>query len=181
MCMKKRYMLAAGGLAVGAVAVALTAFCQTRPSGVRVVQNFDVNKYMGVWYEIARFDFRFEKNLKNTRAHYTLNDDGTVSVTNSGYDYVKKKHKVASGKAKLAGESNEGKLKVSFFGPFYSPYNVVGLHGDYEYALVMGKNTDYLWILARTTHLPEAVKEEFLQTARQAGYDLSRLVWVRHD
>lgn len=166
---------------MGATAVALKWLDQSQARRAHVVDDFDLNRYLGEWYELARFNFRFEKNLKNTRANYTLNDDGTVSVTNSGYDYVKKKHKVANGKAKLAGKPREGKLKVSFFGPFYSPYNIVAIKGDYEYALVMGKNTDYIWVLSRTKTLPEAVKQDFLQTARQAGYDLSRLVWVKHD
>lgn len=178
--MKKRCIWVAGGLVVGATAVAWRWLRQTQSKEAHVVDDFNLNRYLGEWYELARFDFRFEKNLKNTRANYTLNDDGTVSVTNSGYDYVKKKHKVAHGKAKLVGKPHEGKLKVSFFGPFYSPYNVAAIKGDYEYALVMGKNTDYIWILSRTTTLPEEVKQAFLDTARQAGYDLSRLVWVKH-
>ncbi|MEC3879187.1 lipocalin family protein [Parapedobacter sp. 10938] len=179
--MNKRYILAVGGLAIGATALALCGYGQSKPKGVSVVTDFDLKRYLGDWYELARFDFRFEKNLKNTRAHYALNDDGTVSVTNAGYDYVKKRPKVANGKAKLVGEPHEGKLKVSFFGPFYSPYNVVAIKGDYEYALVMGKNTDYLWILGRKTTIPEGVKQEFLEIARKAGYDLNRLVWVKHD
>jgi len=179
--MKKRYVLAASGLAIGATALALAGFAQSRPKGVDVVTDFELNRYLGNWYEVARFDFRFEKNLKNTRAHYALNDNGTVSVTNSGYDYIKKKRRVANGKAKLTGKPNEGQLKVSFFGPFFSPYNVIAIRGDYEYALVMGKSTDYIWILSRTTVLPEDVKQEFLEIARQSGYDLDRLVWVTHD
>ncbi|MGV3764322.1 lipocalin family protein [Parapedobacter sp.] len=178
--MDKRYIWAAVGLVGGATALALSGYGQSKPKGVSVVTDFDLNRYLGDWYELARFDFRFEKNLKNTRAHYALNDDGTVSVTNSGYDYIRKRRKVANGKAKLAGKPNEGRLKVSFFGPFYSPYNVVAIKGDYEYALVMGKNTDYIWILSRTTDLPEGVKKEFLEIARRADYDLSRLVWVKH-
>ncbi|WP_262247971.1 lipocalin family protein [Parapedobacter soli] len=179
--MDKRYILAAGGLIVGTAAFALSSCWQSKPKGVNVVTDFDLKRYLGDWYEVARFDFRFEKNLKNTRAHYALNDDGTVNVTNSGYDYVKKRHKVANGKARMVGKPNEGKLKVSFFGPFYSPYNIVTIKGGYKYALVMGKNTDYIWILSRTTSLSPEVKEEFLEIARKAGYDLSRLIWVKHD
>lgn len=179
--MNKRYIWAAGGLLAGATALVLSGRCQARPSGVNVVTDFDLKRYLGDWYELARFDFRFEKNLKNTHAHYALNDNGTVAVTNSGYDYVKKRHKVANGTAKLTGKPNEGKLKVSFFGPFYSPYNIVAIKGDYEYALVMGKSTDYIWILSRTTSIPDGVKQEFLDIADKSGYDLSRLRWVEHD
>lgn len=154
---------------------------RTIPQGVTAVKNFDVNRYMGKWYEIARIDFKYEKNMNNTTAMYTLNDDGSVKVVNSGYDVVKEKDKQSKGKAKFVDATNVGMLKVSFFGPFYSGYNVIDLDEHYKYALVAGKNLDYLWILSREKTIPNAVRERFLEKAKSAGYDVSRLLWIRHD
>ena len=151
------------------------------PQGATAVQNFDINKYMGKWYEIARIDFKFEKNMNNTTAMYSLNDDGTVKVVNSGYNYVKEKDKTSTGKAKFIGEKDVAMLKVSFFGPFYSGYNVIDIDENYRYALVAGKNLDYLWILAREKTIPNNIRERFLTKAKSIGYDTNRLIWVKHD
>ena len=130
---------------------------------------------------MARFDFRFEKNSDNTSANYTLDKNGNVVVLNSGYNFVKKKWSKADGLAKFRGEKNIAALKVSFFGPFYSGYNVVALDEDYQYALIAGKNLNYLWILSRTKELPDEVKTQYLKIAKEIGYDTSRLIWVKHD
>lgn len=157
------------------------AGCATIPDNTKAVSNFELNKYLGKWYEIARMDFRFEKNMDNTTAEYSLDKNGKVKVVNSGYDYVKNEYKSAEGKAKFRGQADIAELEVSFFGPFYSAYNVIALDPEYKYALVAGKNTDYLWILSRTTSIPEEVKQEYLKLAEDAGYDVSKLVWVNHD
>ncbi len=157
------------------------AGCATIPDNTKAVSNFELNKYLGKWYEIARMDFRFEKNMDNTTAEYSLDKNGKVKVVNSGYDYVKNEYKSAEGKAKFRGQPDIAELEVSFFGPFYSAYNVIALDPEYKYALVAGKNTDYLWILSRTTSIPEEVKQEYLKLAEDAGYDVSKLVWVNHD
>jgi len=94
---------------------------------------------------------------------------------------VKHEWKQAIGKAKFVGEENVAMLKVSFFGPFYSGYNVIALDEDYQYALVAGKNLKYLWILARGTTIPDEVRERYLQLAREIGYDTSELIWVEHN
>ena len=155
--------------------------CRSIPEGVTAVTNFNKEKYLGKWFEIARIDFKFEKNLNNTTATYGLRPDGKISVLNQGYDYVKKKWKKATGKAKLVGKPNEAMLKVSFFGPFYAGYNVIRIDDAYRYALVAGRNVDYLWILSRTPEIPDAVKADYLQYARQMGFDTNRLIWVQHD
>ena len=111
-----------------------------------VLKSSRIKKYLGTWYEIARFDFRFEKNMNNVSAQYSLNEKGNVAVLNSGYNYKKEEWKKANGVAKFRGEKDVAELKVSFFGPFYSGYNVVALDENYQYALVAGKNLDYLWI-----------------------------------
>lgn len=169
-------------LAIGSIAIlCATASCKTIPKGMTPVKDLDVNKYLGKWYEIARLDFKFEKNMTNTTAHYSLNDNGSIKVVNEGYDTVKNENKKSEGVAKLVGEEKEGKLKVSFFGPFYSPYNIIAIEDNYKYALIMGKNTDYLWILSREKSVPKKVKDQFLQKAIEAGYDVEKLVWVSHD
>jgi len=177
--MKTKNKILVAALSVGV----LTLFnsCASIPKNAKAVENFDVNKYLGTWYEIARFDFRFEKNMNNVSAQYSLNEKGNVAVLNSGYDYKKEEWKKANGVAKFRGEKDVAELKVSFFGPFYSGYNVVALDENYHYALVAGKNLDYLWILSRTKTIPENIKTEYLKIANEIGYDTSKLIWVKHD
>lgn len=150
------------------------------PEKAQPVKQFDVNRYLGTWYEIARFDYRFEKDLDNAIAQYSLNEDGSVKVVNSGYHFKKEKWVSVNGKAKFRGDKNTAALKVSFFGPFYAGYNVVALE-DYKYALVAGKNLDYLWILSREKTIPENIKQNFITKAQEIGYDTSRLIWVKQD
>jgi apolipoprotein D and lipocalin family protein len=149
------------------------------PAGVKVVDNFDIKSYAGKWYEIARFDFKHEKDMDQVTAEYTLNEDGSVNVLNRGFDTVKSEWKESEGKAKFIGDENKGALKVSFFGPFYSGYNVVAMDPAYENVLVFGENTDYIWMLSRNKTMPESVKEKFMKIAKDAGYDLNRLVWTK--
>lgn len=155
--------------------------CASIPKKAKPVADFKVARYLGTWYEIARFDFRFEKNLDNTIAQYSLNKKGNLKVLNSGYNYVKEKWTSAEGLAKFRGAENNAALKVSFFGPFYSGYNVIALDADYKYALVAGKDLDYLWILSREKSIPESVKQNYLKLAEDVGYDISRFIWVNHD
>ncbi len=112
--------------------------CATIPKNATAVSSFEKEKYLGKWYEIARLDFKFEKNLDNTTAHYSINENGTIRVENRGYDTVKKEWKEAIGKAKFVESDDIAKLKVSFFGPFYGGYNVIAIDKDYQYALVAG-------------------------------------------
>lgn len=155
--------------------------CATIPEGAVAVKPFDKDRYVGKWYEIARLDFKYEKNLNNTTAEYTLNDDGTIRVDNRGYNTKKDKWEQAIGKAKFVDDENVGKLKVSFFGPFYSGYNVIAIDDDYRYALVAGKNLKYLWILSRETEIPARTRDNYLRIARDIGYNTEELVWVEHD
>ena len=161
--------------------IALLNSCASIPKQAKAVKNFDVNEYLGTWYEIARFDFRFERDLDNVSAQYSLNENGNVIVLNSGYNPKKQEWKKAKGLAKFRGDKDTAKLKVSFFGPFYSGYNVVALDENYKYALVAGKNLKYLWILSRTKNIPQEVKTNYLKIAEQIGYDTSKLIWVKHD
>ncbi|MCH5685331.1 lipocalin family protein [Niabella sp. W65] len=122
---------------------------RTVPKGIKAVSNFQKDRYLGKWYEIARFDFRFEKNMSRVTAEYSANSDGTIRVKNSGYDNKKYKQKQSIGKAKFVGNEDVAMLKVSFFGPFYAGYNVIAIDDNYQYALVCGKSRDYLWLLSR--------------------------------
>ena len=150
------------------------------PEEATAVSPFDSKKYLGKWYEIARIDFKFEENLNNTTAEYSMNEDGSIQVLNQGYNTKKDKWEQAKGKAKFVGSEDVARLKVSFFGPFYSGYNVIALDEDYRYALVAGESLDYLWILSRDTTIPQDVKEEYLQIAQTVGYNTDRLLWVEH-
>ncbi|MHA8088137.1 lipocalin family protein [Aquirufa sp. Wall-65K1] len=150
----------------------------TIPEGAKAIENFDKSKYLGTWYEVARLDFYFEKNLINTTANYSLNEDGSIKVVNRGYEPYKKIWKESVGKAKFVGKENIGMLKVSFFGPFYGGYNVVALDSNYQYAMVAGEKLSYLWILSRKKTIPEHIKKEYLQIAEKIGYKTSDLIWL---
>jgi apolipoprotein D and lipocalin family protein len=155
--------------------------CATIPHGAKVVSPFDFEKYLGTWYEIARFDFRFERNMNNVTATYSFNENGTIKVDNRGYNYITKEWNQAIGKAKFAGSKDEAKLKVSFFGPFYAAYNVIAIDTEYKYALVVGKNLKFMWILSREKSIPENVKRNYLEIATGLGFDVSNLIWTEQD
>ncbi len=110
-----------------------------------------------------------------------MNDDGTIKVVNQGYNTKKEEWTEAIGKAKFVGEENIAMLKVSFFGPFYSGYNVIALDEEYRYALIAGKSLDYLWILSRDTTIPDEIKNKYLKIAEEVGYNTTELIWVKHD
>ncbi|HEX2921709.1 MAG TPA: lipocalin family protein [Bacteroidales bacterium] len=155
--------------------------CASIPKGATAVKPFYKEKYLGKWYEIARLDFRFERDLNNTTAEYTSKDNGLIKVDNKGYNTKTNEWEQAIGKAKFVGDENIAMLKVSFFGPFYSGYNVLAIDDEYRYALVAGKNLKYLWILARDTNIPEEVKIRYLKIAEQLGYRTNELIWVEHN
>lgn len=144
------------------------------------VSQLDLEKYVGQWYEVARFDHRFERGLVGCMANYSINDDGTVKVLNTGYeDSLDGKYKESEGKARRPDDSKPGQLEVSFFLWFYSEYNVMELADDYRYALVGSKTDNYLWILSRTPQLDPADKEYLLNQAKARGYDTDKLIWVQ--
>lgn len=155
--------------------------CGTIPKNADAIKTFEKEKYLGKWYEIARLDFKFERDLNNTTAEYSLDDDGSIKVINSGYNTVTEEWSEATGKAKFVGEDDIAMLKVSFFGPFYGGYNVIALDDDYKYALVAGSSLEYLWILSRETTIPEKVKDNYLEIAEETGYNTSDLLWIEHN
>lgn len=177
----KKKILALGSAALLSATLFIMNSCSSIPKGAKAVQGFKKEKYLGNWYEIARLDFIFEKNLNNTTAEYSLNDDGTIKVVNRGYNYIKNKNVESTGKVKFVSDSNLGQLKVSFFGPFYAGYNILAIDSDYKYALVTGKNLKYMWLLSRDKSMPENVKQDYLKIAKDLGYDTSALIWVKHN
>ena len=144
-----------------------------------IVKELDAKRYMGVWYEIARYPHSFEKGLVGVTATYTLRDDGMIDVLNQGYDGgFDGKLKQAHGKAKIPNPAEPGKLRVSFFWIFYADYYVLDLDSDYQHVLIGSSSPDYLWILSRTPKMQPDVYERLAAKARSLGYDLSKLQQV---
>ena len=162
------------------IMIGLTS-CATIPKGVIAVTPFDTKSYLGKWYEIARIDFKYERDLNNTTASYSLKSNGVIKVDNQGYNTKKGKWEQAIGKAKFVGKDTVAMLKVSFFGPFYSGYNVIALDANYKYALIAGASHKYLWILSREPRIPDAIKNNYLTIAKNFGYHTSDLIWIEHD
>jgi apolipoprotein D and lipocalin family protein len=162
--------------------VCLLTGCTGIPEGVKPVDNFKLENYLGKWYEIARLDHSFEKGLSRVSAEYSLRPDGGVKVTNRGYSAKNNKWKEAVGKAYFVKGPGQGFLKVSFFGPLYGSYVVFALdHDNYQYALVSGPDKSYLWLLARSPKMNEDLKNELIAKARAAGFDTDKLIYVKHD
>lgn len=160
----------------------LFAGCTVIAEKVKPVDNFDVHSYLGKWYEIARLDHSFERGLTRVTAEYALREDGGLKVTNRGFSAKENRWKEAIGKAYFVNETTKGHLKVSFFGPFYGSYVIFDLDNEnYQYSLVCGPDTTYLWILARTTEIDAAVKNRLIAKAALLGFDTSRLIHVAHD
>lgn len=153
--------------------------CQTTSKNMNTttVKQLDLPRYLGTWYEIARYDHRFERGLQGVTATYSMRPDGKIKVLNQGYENtLDGKLSVAEGKAKLTSEP--GKLKVSFFWIFYGDYFVMELDENYQWVLIGSSSDKYLWILSRTPQLKESVKNAILEKAKQRGYDTSKLIWV---
>jgi apolipoprotein D and lipocalin family protein len=148
---------------------------------VKPVDNFKLDKYLGKWYEIARLDHRFERGLSRITADYSLRDDGGVRVLNRGYSAKENEWKEAEGKAYFVKGTDQGYLKVSFFGPFYGSYVVFELdHENYQYSLVCGPDKSYLWILSRTPEMKKDVQDKLVAKAAALGFDTSKLIFVDH-
>ncbi|MET0091472.1 MAG: lipocalin family protein [Candidatus Thiodiazotropha sp.] len=152
------------------------------PERVKPVDNFDLQRYLGKWYEIARLDHSFERGLDNITAEYTLRDDGGVRVVNRGYSSEDGDWRTAEGKAYFVEDPTKGYLKVSFFGPFYGAYVVFDLDPEnYQYAFVSGPDSDYLWFLSRTPQVSEELLERFRRESRALGFDVDQLIYVKHE
>jgi apolipoprotein D and lipocalin family protein len=161
--------------------VYLAAGCTGLPQGVTPVSDFDVNRYLGAWYEIARLDHGFERGLESVTARYSLREDGGLRVVNRGFDTASGQWREAEGKAYFIGDTQTGRLKVSFFGPFYGSYSIIALdQSGYRYALVCGPDTSYLWILARHPDLDKSILDKLVSHAAALGFNTRQLIYVRH-
>jgi len=165
------------------IALALTGCASKKIApGVTPVTNFDSDRYLGQWYEIARMDEFFERGLYNVTATYSLNDNGSIKVVNRGYKLADEEWKSVTGKARFVGDDTTGHIQVSFFGPFYASYVVFDLDDEYQYAFVTGANKEILWLLAREPEVSDELLARFKDEATELGYDLSNMIFdVQND
>ncbi len=178
----RRQRLGLLALLLAGSALLLAGCASTRPPpGVTAVTPFDVQRYAGRWYELARLDHDFERGMTDVSAGYTVQADGSVRVVNRGYAPATGQWREAVGKALFTGIPTTGSLKVSFFGPFYGGYHVAALDPDYRWALVLGPDTSYCWILARDKQLPAGQLDAIVTRAQALGVDTSLLIWVQHE
>ena len=155
--------------------------CVNIPENVSPVTGFDIHRYLGTWYEIARLDHSFERGLEKVTAEYSLRNDGGIRVVNRGFDPKKNIWKETIGKAYFIGDSNLGRLKVSFWGPFYGAYNIIDLDKKkYSYSLVCGPNKSYLWILARAPHMEASLTSQLVNKAKALGFETDSMIFVSH-
>jgi len=153
--------------------------CTGLPEGIKPVENFDVNRYLGTWYEIARLDHRFERGLNQISANYSLRKDGGVKVINKGWNIADSQWEQAEGKAYFIDQPDQGRLKVSFFGPFYGAYTIFELDkNNYSYALISGPDKSYFWLLSRTKQLPKKTVDALLSKAKDLGFATDQLIFV---
>lgn len=154
--------------------------CTGIPEGVKPVENFDLKKYQGKWFEIARLDHSFERGLEQITAQYRIKSDGDVEVLNQGFSTSDNQWSKAIGNAKFVDKKDEGHLKVSFFGPFYGSYVIFYIDDDYQHAFVSGPDTKYLWLLSRKPNPPTEVIDKFIQMSGEKGFDIQKLIFVKH-
>jgi len=164
------------------VTILLVAFltgCTGMPKTIQPVSDFELSRYLGRWYEIARLDHSFETGMVRVTATYSLRDDGGIDVLNRGFSTLDRRWQEALGKAYFVNESDEGYLKVSFFGPFYGAYVIFELEKlEYQYAFISGPNHDYLWLLSRTPTVAPEIIEKFVTMSKARGFDTSQLIYV---
>lgn len=160
----------------------LLSGCLGMPRTVHSVTGFELNRYLGKWYEIARLDHSFERGLSHVSAEYTVRKDGGIEVINRGFAQAENKWKEVKGKAYFVGDQAEGYLKVSFFGPFYGSYVIFELEREnYQYAFVCGPTTKYLWLLARTPTVQPEVIEKFIAMAQTRGFKTEDLIFPQQN
>jgi apolipoprotein D and lipocalin family protein len=167
-------------LSIGKAAIMLVLVgCTGIPDGLQPVTGFELERYLGKWYEIARLDHSFERNLSQVTADYSMRQDGGVEVVNQGFNQKSGKWEMITGKAFFIGKEDVGSLKVSFFGPFYGGYHIIALdQQDYSYAMVAGPSRSYLWILSRNKTLDSTILEELVGKAKIWRFDTDKLIYV---
>lgn len=159
----------------------LLSACTSYPETIQPVKGFEINRYLGKWYEIARLDHSFERGMNRVTAEYSLREDGGVKVINKGWHNSKNQWQQATGKAYFVREADEAYLKVSFFGPFYGAYVIFEMDKEaYQYAFVSGPDYNYLWLLSRTPTIKDELRNHFIEQARTLGFDTQNLIFVTH-
>ena len=167
---------------VSIVLLTLVAGCTAIPDGLKPVDNFDIERYLGKWYEIARLDHKFERNMSNVSATYAANDSGDITVVNRGYQKDTGEWKSIQGVARPIGNENTGSLEVSFFRPFYGGYHIIDLDREnYSYAMVVGPSRSYFWILSRNKVMDESLLNELVSKATAHGIDAKKLLRVEQN
>jgi apolipoprotein D and lipocalin family protein len=167
--------------AITSITIAFQSGCTGLPDGVQAVTGFELDRYLGKWYEVARLDHGFERGMSNVTANYSMRGDGGISVLNRGYKVAEGEWSEANGRAYFVGDADVGQLKVSFFGPFYGAYNIIELDEDhYRYALVAGPDRSYLWILARSPTLDQDTLSTLVNKARDLNFPTDELIYVDH-
>lgn len=154
--------------------------CAGIPKGVEPVDKFEVEKYLGKWYEIARLDHSFERGLTKVSAEYSERDDGGLDVLNRGYNPDTEQWEEAKGKAYFVKERDIGRLKVTFFWPFYGGYNIIDLDEEYTHSLVCGPSRQYLWILSRDNEMEEKTYDRLVKKADALKFNIQELIKVQH-
>lgn len=151
----------------------------TSCSGERVklskhrLDSFTIKRYLGEWQEVERIDNSFEKGLTGVTANYSIDEKNRIIVVNRGFNPDKEIYKEARGYIKTTNKL--GWFKVSFFRPFYGDYIVLDIDMNYEYALVGGGSSEYLWILSRNGKIPKKLRERFIEKAESMGYSYEKL------
>lgn len=159
--------------------ILIVSACTGYPDKLKPVDHFELDKYLGTWYEIARLDHSFERGLEQVTATYSMRDDGGVNVLNSGFDANNNEWHEAEGKAFFVQADDIAHLKVSFFWPFYGAYVVFYLDDDYQTAFVVGNDLSYLWLLSRTASITPETRAHFLQMIHAKGFNSAALIWVK--
>ena len=163
------------------IAINLVHAAVPKSSHIPSVNGFILDKYLGTWYELARLPHRFEKNLQNVTANYSLRQDGKIQVLNKGFNTKKKKWTEAKGKAWIPDNSRPADLKVSFFWPFSAAYRIIYLEADYSLAIVTSTRLNYFWILSRTPQISEEYYNILIEKARNWGFNTENIIKVKHD
>ncbi|MCX7075343.1 MAG: lipocalin family protein [Methylococcales bacterium] len=158
--------------------VLLASGCVSIPDNITPVTSFQIERYLGKWYEIARLDHRFERGLTQISAEYSMRPDGGLKVLNRGYSKEKQEWSEAEGRGYFVQSPNEAYLKVSFFGPFFGSYIVFELDTvNYQYALISGPDKSYFWLLARTPTIDDNLKKKLIAKAAALGFDTKKLIF----
>ena len=168
------------------LAAALLSACASQPvyrraeAPLAAVPTVDPDRYLGRWFEIARYPNSFQKECEAVTATYSRRDDGLIKVVNACGAIEGSLGREAVGRAKIVDLQSNAKLKVSFFGPFWGDYWIIDLKDDYSRAIVGEPSGRYLWVLARDPAISEAERADIITTLGGLGYPAEPLHFTRH-